>query len=42
MMVKVTHYFTCGCGYNTENIEEAKNHVKETGHKMDLKGMVTP
>jgi len=41
-MVKVTHFYTCGCGYNTENQEEAKNHVKETGHTMHLKGGVTP
>jgi hypothetical protein len=41
-MVKMSTFYTCGCGYNTEIEKEAKEHVKTTGHKMDLKGMVTP
>jgi len=41
-MVKTSTYYTCGCGFKTENAELAMDHVKTTGHKMDLKGMVTP
>jgi hypothetical protein len=41
-MVKATYYYTCGCGFKTEDAEEAMDHVKVTGHKMDVKGMVTP
>ena len=41
-MVKATYFFTCGCGFKTESAEAAEDHVKTTGHKMDVKGMVTP
>jgi len=41
-MVKIKYRYTCGCGFNTEQEEKALEHVKETGHIMDVKGSVTP
>ena len=41
-MVKTTTFFSCGCGFTTKSAEAAEDHVKNTGHKMDVKGMVTP
>jgi len=41
-MVKATYYYTCGCGFKTDNAETAKQHVEETGHKLDIRGMMVP
>jgi hypothetical protein len=41
-MVKTTTYYTCGCGFNSESAEQAEDHVKATGHKLDIRGMMVP
>jgi len=41
-MVKTSTYYTCGCGFKTDNAKEAEDHVKATGHKLDIKGMMIP
>lgn len=41
-MVKTSYIYTCGCGFTTTKETEAVEHVKETGHKMDVKGSVVP
>ena len=41
-MVKVSYRYSCGCGFSTDNEEEGKKHVKETKHKLDIKGMIVP
>ena len=35
-------FFSCGCGFRGESLEDAREHCKKTGHKLDVKGMVTP
>ena len=39
-MVKVTLRYECGCGYKTENQDEAIDHCVQKGHTLDIKGMV--
>jgi hypothetical protein len=39
--VKVYLKANCGCGFTTDDIEKAKDHVKETGHTMDVFGQIT-
>ena len=41
-MVKATYHYTCGCGFTATNEETAKQHVEETKHKLDIKGMMVP
>jgi hypothetical protein len=41
-MAKVYLKASCGCGFNTDDVEKAKKHVDETRHKMDVLGKITP
>jgi len=41
-MVKATYHYTCGCGFTATSEAAAKQHVEETGHKLDIKGMMVP
>jgi len=41
-MVKISTYYTCGCGFKTDNAEQPEDHVKATGHKLDIRGMMIP
>jgi hypothetical protein len=41
-VVRVHLKASCGCGFTTEDIEKAKKHVAETGHKMDVFGKIVP
>jgi hypothetical protein len=41
-MVKTSTYYTCGCGFTSDNAKQAEEHVKATGHKLDIKGMMVP
>ncbi len=42
MEVRTVVRIKCGCGYQTSNPLEAEQHVRDTGHKMDVSGKVTP
>jgi len=41
-MARVYLKASCGCGFTTEDMEKAKKHVAETGHKMDVFGKIVP
>ena len=41
-MAKVTTRVSCGCGYGTGSLEEAKGHSDRSGHQMTILGSVVP
>ena len=41
-MVKTTTHYSCGCGFTSDNEAAAKQHVEESKHKLDIKGMIVP
>jgi len=32
--------YTCGCGFRTDKLDEAVQHVEKTGHSMTVLGMI--
>jgi len=40
--VKQTLKWSCGCGKTYYQQSDAERHVEETGHTMDIKGILSP